>query len=332
MAFMMGLRPLSMVMALGLVLSACDQPERAAGPALKVGLIAPGSLNDHGWNALANSGLQELGRRLGAVTFPQEVRSASRHEAAFRAMADEGLDLIIGHGAEFLKPALEVGAAYPKIAFVVSAGSGSSPNVASIIWRIEDAAYLAGWLAAKLTKTGKAGCIGGQQYAILESVFHAFAEGGKSVRPDFDVRVAYNQSWHDFGMGKSNAESMIAQGCDFLFHNADEGGLGVLKAAAENGCLAFGCIRDQAGAEPEAVLASVVQDASKAFLEIAREVQEGRFRGRVIEWGRKQDMVSLVFNPRLEHLVPATVRDELTELDRRIASDQLKVPYDSKVR
>jgi basic membrane lipoprotein Med (substrate-binding protein (PBP1-ABC) superfamily) len=317
-------------LALLCLLAACGGPREPAGFA--VALIAPGSINDHGWNAAAFEGLGLIERELSARVLHQEVTDTSRHEPAFRALASDGVALIIGHGSEFLKTALAVAPGFPGTAFVVSAGTGSSANVASVIWRIEDAAYMAGALAARMSRTGKAGCVGGMQYPLLESVFHAFASGARSVNPGFDVRTAYVQSWSNFKDARTLAESMIDQGCDFLFHNADEAGLGVLKAAEDRNVLAFGCTRDQSDLAPAAVLASVAMDVAPSFVAVAREVQEDRFTGRIIEWTRRDGFVRLVFNSRLADRIPADARAAHEELDRRIAAGEVRVPYDGKPR
>ena len=306
-----------------------------SGPAsrpFKAALISPGSINDHGWNASAWAGLKRIEQELGARTLQQEVTDSARFQAAMQSFAADHVDMVIAHGAEYMKAALAVGPRHLDTVFLVSAGTGAGKNVAGVIWRYEDAAYLAGFLAGKLSKTHKAGCVGGFQYPILDSVFAAFQAGARSVVPDFDVRVSNIQSWSDLGAGRATATAMVEQGCDILFHNADEAGLAVLRVAAERKLLAFGCTADQSEREPTAVLASVVSDVPGSYLRLARDIRDHKFAGKQIEWTLADGIVSLPLNPKLTDRIPADVMAELRALEQRIRSRQLKVPYDQKPR
>jgi basic membrane protein A len=304
-----------------------------SGPAsrpFRAALISPGSINDHGWNASAWGGLKLIEKELGAKVLQQEVTDSGRFQAAMQSFAADGVEMIVAHGAEYMKAALAVGPRHPDSLFLVSAGTGAGKNVAGVIWRYEDAAYLAGFLAGKLSKTRKAGCVGGFQYPILDSVFAAFQAGARSVVPDFDVRVSYLQSWSDLGAGRATATAMVEQGCDFLFHNADEAGLAVLRVAAERKILAFGCIADQSEREPDAVLASVVSDVPGSFLRLGREIKDRKFVCRQVEWTLADGIVKLTLNPKLQARIPKEVAAELTALEERIRTRTQKVPYDQK--
>ena len=104
---------------------------------------------------------------------------------------------------------------------------------------------------------------------------------------------------------KEQALAQIAQGVDIIFQNADAAGLGVFQAAREKKILAFGTNADQNSVAPDVIIGSVVIDLPKAFLIIAREVQAGTFRGRVINFGVNDDVVRLVLNPAMRERVPA---------------------------
>ncbi|HKE01715.1 MAG TPA: BMP family protein [Planctomycetota bacterium] len=312
-----------------LALAACSREAAPTKASFRVALLSPGPVSDNGWNASAYEGLLRVEKELGATKAQQEVKSPAEFEEGLRANARLGADLVFGHGFEFGDPALRVAREFPKTAFVVSAGAPQvvAPNVASMVWRVEDAAYLCGRLAARLSKTGKAGCVGGIDIPPVRSAFDGFSAGAKSAVAGFETRTAYVGNWHDIGAAKAQAQALIQQGCDLLFHDADAAGLGVLEAAQQAGILAFGCTRDQASSAPGAVLASAVTDVPGAFVAVAREVKEGRFQGRRIEWTRRDGIVRLVWNPKLESRVPPEVRKEIDELDAKIASGALKIPY-----
>lgn len=293
-----------------------------------VALLSPGPVNDNGWNQSAYEGLLRIERELGAAKAQQQVKTD--FEEGFRRNAERGARLVFGHGFEFGDAALKVGKEFSGAAFVVSAGAPGvvAPNVASMVWRIEDAAYLCGRIAAGLSKTGKAGCVGGMDIPPVRSAFDAFEAGAKSANPSFEVRRANVGNWHDIGAAKAQALSLVEAGCDSLFHDADAAGLGVLEAATDRGVYAFGCTNDQSSSAPRAVVASATVDVPASFVSVAREVKEGRFRGRRIEWTRRDGVVRLVWSEALAgKVVSSELRAEVEALDAQIASGERKVPY-----
>jgi basic membrane lipoprotein Med (substrate-binding protein (PBP1-ABC) superfamily) len=312
------------------LMAACSDANKNANPnEFKVALLSPGPVSDNGWNASAYDGLLKIKKDLGAEIAQQEVKNPTEFEEGYRRNAERGAKLIFGHGFEFGEWALKVGKEFPAVAFVVSAGSPTAvaDNVASMVWRVEDAAYLCGRIAAGVSKSGRAGCVGGKNIPPVQSAFDAFAAGAKSVNPNFEVRTVYVGDWHNIGAAKAQSIALVEAGCDTLFHDADAAGLGVLEAATDKGIFAFGCTNDQSPSAPKAVLASATVDVPGSFLAIAKEVKDGRFHGRRIEWSRKDGFVKLVWNPALRERVPAEVVKSVEELDAKIASGELRVPY-----
>ena len=89
----------------------------------RVALLTPGPISDGGWNASAYDGLQLIKKELGAEVSNVQTGTPSEFAQGFRDYAQQGYDLVFGHGFEFQDPALQVGAEFPRTAFVVSSGS-----------------------------------------------------------------------------------------------------------------------------------------------------------------------------------------------------------------
>jgi basic membrane protein A len=77
---------------------------------------------------------------------------------------------------------------------------------------------------------------------------------------------------------------------------------------------------------PDVVIASAVADIPRAFLQVAREVKEGRFVGKIERMGMKDGVVSLVFNPRLEAKIPADLKARIDHARAAIIAGALTVP------
>jgi basic membrane protein A len=300
-------------------------PTPAAQP-FKVALLSPGPVSDAGWNALAYEGLLAIRDQLGAEVSQIQTKTPAEFEEGFRDFARRGYQLVFGHGFEFQDAAAAVAPDFPHTVFITTSGNTVRKNVAPLRFMIEEATYLEGMLAAGMSKTGKAGVVGGIEIPSVKSTIIAFEAGAKVVRPDFAVVATYIGNWEDVGAAKEAALALVQQGCDFLFHNADAAGLGVLQAAQTKHVYAFGSNKNQNDVAPDVVIASAVGDIPRAFLAVATEVKEGRFEGRIERMGMKDGVVSLVFNPRLESQIPADVKARIEQAREAIMAGTLKVP------
>ena len=141
------------------------------------------------------------------------------------------------------------------------------PNVAPLRFMLEEATYLEGMLTAQMSKTGKAGAVGGMAIPSVKSTHPRLrSRAPKRCNPDFTVVTSYVGNWEDVGAAKEASLALIQQGADVLFHNADAAGLGVFQAAQERTVWAFGANKNQNDVAPDVILASAVIDIPRAFV------------------------------------------------------------------
>src|SRR5579884_1764687 len=213
---------LSALLFAALAISGCgSEAERPPTPGFRVALLTPGPVSDAGWNASAFEGLQLIKARLGAQTAMVQTNSPADFEDAFRDFGSRGFNLIFANGFEYTDAAIQAGRDFPHTVFVVSSGSRSSTNVASLSFALEQATYIEGVLAAAMSKTGVAGAIGGIELPAIKLTFDGFRMGFRSVRPAGRVLVSYTGNFEDVGAAKEAALAQISRGADFLIHNAD---------------------------------------------------------------------------------------------------------------
>lgn len=303
--------------------------KREASPAssrrFSVALLTPGPISDAGWNAAAFDGLQLIKKSLGAETAMVQTTSPADFEDAFRDFAGRGFNVIFAHGFEYTDTALTVGKSFPKTDFIVTSGSGSSPNVASVTFKIEEAAYVEGVLAGAVSKSGIAGCIGGIELPAIRLTFNGFKRGFLTTRPNGRVLMSFTGSFDDVGAAKEAALAQISQGADLLFHDADAAGLGVFQAAHQRHVLAFGANRNQNDVIPDTVVASAVTNIPKAFLTIATEIKEGRFHPGMIEFGMRDGMVTVIYNPALTAKLPPLALERAKAAEQEIVGGKIDV-------
>lgn len=298
----------------------------AGGRPFKVALLSPGPVSDAGWNALAYEGLLAIRDQLGAEVSQIQTKTPAEFEEGFRDFARRGYQLVFGHGFEFQDAAAAVAPDFPGTVFITTSGNTVRKNVAPLRFMLEEATYLEGILAAQMSKTGKAGAVGGIEIPSVKSTIIAFEAGAQSVKPDFAVITSYVGNWEDVGGAKEAALALVQQRCDVLFHNADAAGLGVFRAAQQKQVYAFGANKNQNDIAPDVVIASAVIDIPRGFLAVAREVKAGQFVGKIERLGMKDGVVSFVLNPGLEARIPAAVTARIDAARAAIIAGTLKVP------
>jgi basic membrane protein A len=278
-----------------------------AGNAFKVALLTPGPISDQSWNGSAYAGLMRIKDSIpGAQVSHIQTKTPAEFEENFRQYGAAGYSLVIGHGFEFQDAAARVGPEFPKTIYITTGGNTVGKNVAAMSFSFDEPSYLAGIVAGAMTKSGTIGCIGGTELPPVKAAFEAFTAGAKSITPKVNVLVSYIGNWEDASAGKEQALAQLGRGADVIFQDADAAGLGAFQAVRESKhAYVIGSNADQNTVAPEVTLGSVVIDLPHAFMVIAREVNGGQFKPRVVKLDMRLDVVRWTANPALVAKIPA---------------------------
>jgi basic membrane lipoprotein Med (substrate-binding protein (PBP1-ABC) superfamily) len=307
-----------------LALAACTR-SLATPDGMRVGLITPGSITDAAWNSGAYHGLETIHDSLAVPVSHVEARTPAEQEEALRAYAAQGYGLVFAHGYEFQDAAERVSTDYPRTIFIVTSGARTKHNVSPLIFRLEEASYLAGMVAGRLTKSNVIGFVGGVELPPVKAAYEGWLNGAKAVNPGVQSRSTYLNNWDDAALGREAALALIRFKVDVFHHNADAAALGVFQAAKETpGVLVFGANADQSALAPAIVPGSAMIDLPRAFLSIAREVQKGRFHPRVIVFGLEGGVVRYEPNPLFPGALPANLAAQLQSARDSIIAGTLR--------
>lgn len=316
-----------------LVFGGCERPAQnstAQASAFKVALLTPGAVSDQSWNGGAYQGLLRIRDSLGAQISNIQTATPADFDENFRQYGAQGYQLVFGHGFEYQDAAKRVAPQFPHTIYVTTSGTTSGPNLAGMTFGFADASYLAGMLAASMTKSDKLGALGGTALPPVVESFRAFEQGAKAVRPSIKVVTSYIGNWDDVSAGKEQALAQLTQGVDVIFQNADAAGLGVFQAARERkNAWVIGSNSNQNAVAPEVTLGSVVIDLPLAFLTVAKQVKAGTFKPGVIELGEASHVVTLVLNPALEARIPAPARAKIDSLQTLMLNGKLTISVDT---
>jgi basic membrane protein A len=314
----------------GLMTVGCGQDVSEA-PEFQVALLTSGPVSDAGWYAGAYEGLLMIRDSLGAQVSHQQTRSPAEFDEAFFSYGTAGYDLIFAHGFEYQDAAIRAGEAFPDLTIMVSAGGRVSSNVLPVIFRLEEASYLAGMVAGRVTRSGIVGMVGGVSIPPAVGTFRAFEAGVRATRPDVEVLEAFIGSWDDVAAAKEAAVAQLRRGADVVIHNTDAASFGVFQAvreANESGVTAWamGMNRDQNQVASEVILGSAVIRIPDAFLSAARGVLAGAIEDGALYHGLANGGVDYVPNPELPQMWPPDLQAEIEAARQAIRTGELVVP------
>ena len=309
---------------------ACSPAPKSPSPAknkpFKVALLTPGPISDKSWNGGAYEGLMTIRDSLGAEVSHIQTKTPAEFDENFRQYGAKGFNLVFGHGFEFQNAALRVAPSYPATVYITTSGTSVATNVGGVDFAFEEASYIAGIIAGRMTRSNVLGIIGGTELPPVKRSFEAFEQGTRSVNPQVKILTSYIGNWDDASAGKEQAIAQISRGADVIFQNADAAGLGIFQAVKESKSVwIIGSNSNQNSIAPTHTLGSVVIDLPHAFLLIAREVQQGHFTGHVFSLGLRDGVVRYVPNPVTLATIPDSVKSAVDSIQRAMLAGSFKV-------
>jgi len=283
--------PVLALLAAALVLAAAGRGSSrhaapVAAPAFKVGLSTDtGGLNDRGFNHLAYLGLQQAESKLGVQGRVVQAASPAEYIPNLARLAQQGYSLVIGVGFTEIQALEAVAKQFPKTHFAIvdvsNADEGGLPNVEGLLFKEQEAGYLAGYaagLAAKARGADVVSSVGGQKQPPVDRYIAGFQAGAKAALPGVKTPNAYSNDFSNEARCKEIALNQIAAGSAVVFQVAGGCGLGALDAANEQGVWGIGVDADQGYLGPY-VLTSALKRVDTAVFQAIADAKNGRFKG-----------------------------------------------------
>jgi basic membrane protein A len=301
-----------------------------SGGRLRVGIVFDiGGKDDKSFNAAAWEGVKRAKQELGIFLRDVEPGDPTSIEPSMRAFAERGYDLIIGVGFAQAPIMNEVARDYPTLKFAIIDGAIDLPNVASLNFKEHEGSFLVGMIAARKTKTGKVGFVGGMDIPLIHKFETGYAEGAHYANPRVEVFENYvgvtDAAWNNPGKGKELAKAQIDRGADVIFQAAGNSGLGVFDAAEEMHKLAIGVDANQNWVKPGFILTSMLKRVDVAVFDTVRDLTEGKFKGGIHLFGLENEGVGYALDEYNRDLIPQSVLDEVERARQDIIAGRIRV-------
>jgi len=337
------------------------QPTAASGAsAIRVGLVTDvGGPDDKSFNATSIAGMERAIKELGISSESKylQSRQPTDYEKNLQEFITQKFDQIITVGFLLGLDTAKSAKANPDMKYAIvdysfpdcapgavegkDCGSASElSNVLGLTFRTEQAAFLAGYLAAGVSKTKKVGTYGGVQIPPVEDFMWGFQAGINYWNQKHNDKVellgwdsktkkgVFTNTFTDPAKGKEAALSLIDEGADIVLPVAGLTGNGTFAAAKEKGVLGIGVDTDQCISLPgdcPVILTSIRKNLDNAVFHAIQTVVDGSFKGGTYSGTLTNDGVSLAPYHDNASRVSADLQKELDQLKQDVIDGKLDI-------
>ena len=286
----------ALLLALGFAVAGCAHHHAARRPGqLTLGMVTDvGGLGDKSFNDSAYRGLLRARSDLDAYVQVLQSRSAADYEPNLNALTNLHFQMIYGIGFLMSQDLDQVAKANPDQRFAIVDAVVGDPNVVSVTFREQDCSFLAGALAAMMSKTHHVAFLGGQDIPLLQKFEAGYIAGAHEIDPNTKVDVKYVGSFDDVAAGKELSDILFNSGVDIIYAAAGKAGIGAIDSVnSRDGAYVIGVDSDQDGLAPGKVLTSMVKKVDVAVFDVARALKEGKPLTGHLELGLKDGAIGL---------------------------------------
>jgi basic membrane protein A len=255
-----------------------------SGEGVRIAIVTDiGGLNDRGFNALANQGLERAKEELGVEGRVFISDAANDYVPNLSRAARDGYDLVVGVGFLMGDALATVAAQFPDTSFAIvdfpqAALKGAPANARGLVFAEQEAGYLVGVAAATVAESGAVSAVGGQAVPAVVAFLAGYEAGAKATNADLRTLEDYSQDFVDQAKCKELALKQIAAGSKAVFAAAGGCGLGALQAASERDVWGIGVDNDQSFLGPH-ILTSATKKVDVAVFDTIQAVVDGSFTG-----------------------------------------------------
>lgn len=299
-----------------------------------------GGVDDKSFNQSAWEGIQQFGEENGlekgdgGFDYLQSASDAD-YNTNLNNLIRRDFDVVYGIGFLMEGAVAEIAEQQPEAQIAIIDAVVDAPNVASVLFKEQEGAFLAGVAAALMTETDKIGFVGGMEIPVIERFEAGFLEGVATVNDAIEVDVQYTGAFDKAELGKTTANRMYSAGADIIFHAAGGTGNGVFTEAKERkeadpeaNVWVIGVDADQYDegqtGDANVTLTSVLKRVDTAVINISEQAMNGEFPGgETITYGLSDEGVGLADS---RGAIPEDVMTQIEDYQQQVIDGDIVVP------
>lgn len=307
-----------------------------------------GGVDDKGFNQKAFKGVQDAQAQLGVEAIVLESQAETDYATNIQSFIDQGCSIVVTVGFLLGDATKEAANANPDTPFSIvdyayAEGDITNNNVLGQVFNTDEAAFLAGYLAAGVSKTGKVGTFGGINIPPVTIFMDGFYYGVQKYNADngTDVEVIgwdpakqkglFTENFESLDDGRTFAQNLVDEGADIVMPVAGPVGLGSAALASELGTdklMIIGVDSDQFESDTAnsgVYLTSVLKNMDVTTFNAIQSVVDGTFEGGVTVGTLDNGGVGLAPFHDMEAAVPAELAAQLETIKAGVIDGSVSV-------
>lgn len=279
------------------------------GAEFTVAVVAPSAANDLAFTQSMHDALERL-KADGTISdfvISENMFVVEDAGAALRGYAEDGFDLVIGHGSQYGSLLQEIAPDFPETAFVwgTAADTFGEPNISSYSAAADQGGYVLGTMAALLSTSGQIGIVGPLEVGDAKLYIDGFKAGAEATTPGIAVNVNYIESFSDTALAAEAATAFIGAGADVLTGSAQMTA-GAIGVAGNADVLWFGTQSAQTQLAPDVVVANQVYHWEGILTDLIGNISSGTMGGQSYDLTLENGGLVIEYNDGYE--LPADVK------------------------
>ncbi len=314
-----------------------------------------GGFDDKSFNQTSYKGLTDAKAQLGIETGEVQSETAADFAKNIQSMVDANCNIIVTVGFLLSDDTLAAAKKNPDIKFSIVDNNNpktypAAKNLKPLVFNTAQSSFMAGYLAAGMTKTKKVGTFGGLKIPTVTIFMDGFAQGVDYYNKQKNAQVSVlgwdaakqdgqfvpgDQPFNNVKGGQQTAQGLISQGADIVFPVAGPAGEGALQAAkASAGKVnaiwvdTDGCV--SADTYCSNIITSVYKAMDLAVLEVIKSAQTGSFDNKPYVGTLENNGTGLAPYHEFDSKVPADLKSEVDALKADIISGKIKIESKSQ--
>lgn len=307
-----------------------------------------GGVDDKGFNQKAFAGVQRAADELGVEAAVLESQAETDYMPNIQSFIDQGCNIIVTVGFLLGDGTKEAANANPDVPFSIvdyayGEGEITNNNVLGQVFNTDEAAFLAGYLAAGMSKSGKVGTFGGVNIPPVTIFMDGFYYGVQKYNADngtnvevlgwnpADQKGLFTENFESLDDGRTFAQNLVDEGADIVMPVAGPVGLGSAALAAELGTdklMIIGVDADQYEsdtANQSVYLTSVLKNMDVTTFNAIASVVDGTFEGGVTVGTLENGGVGLAPYHDFDGAVPQELKDQIEAIKAGIIDGSVSV-------
>lgn len=324
---------IALLLALALTLgcfAACTKTDKPADTKEKVtvAIVVAGTFGDRSFYDSSKEGGERLAKDYANVEVKYIECNNENHTVRMQNAAAMA-DIVVCVGWEFYDIET-VAPEYPDVDFIWIDNATEAPvaNVLNITYAQNEGSFLAGYIAAAMSKTGTVGAVGGEDSITINDFIVGYKQGALFCNPNVKVEVNYTNDYDDPAKGKDCAKVLHDRGADVIFQIASKAGDGVFEAAEAGGFYAIGVDSDQKYINDAVIICSMKKEVGNSIYDAIAKYLAGDKSLWGTTWvaDMSNGYVGIGYGEAgSTQQVPDDVKAAVEQLQAKITSGEIKV-------